>query len=172
MQGWVVGAYLTGVADSEEVFCVAADAPGWRAPGVRRFARSLAVGGSLVVVPDLWRGDTWYGEPSPTLRVKDPNYSMWLAGHPIEKASDDMAAVVTALKERGAKRISVVGMGLGAKAVVSLLAKDSEEIEACVAGALVCPLGVNTSDAAEAARARVPVLFVWGGGGMERELGG
>ena len=164
----MVGAYLVGDASAEEVVCVAADAPGWRAPDVRRFARRLAVGGALVVMPDLWRGDTWYGEPSPTARVKNAGYSEWAVGHPTEKVSSDLAAVMTALRERGAKRISVVGMGLGAGAVVNLLVSQgtTEEEEACppASAALVCPLGVDASAAAEAARSSVPVLFVWGGG--------
>jgi dienelactone hydrolase len=163
-QGWVVGAYLVGDAAAEEVVCVAADAAGWRAPGVRRFARRLAARGALVVTPDLWRGDTWYGDPSPSARESNPDFDAWAAGHPVEKIASDMAAVMTALRECGAKRVSVVGMGLGAGAVVSLLAKDAAADEACTAGAVVCPLGVAAAAAASAAAASAPVVFVWGGG--------
>lgn len=159
-----------GESSAEDVVCVAADAPGWRAPGVRRFARRLAAKGALVVTPDLWRGDTWYGEPSPAARAESEDFREWAKGHPMEKVSSDMAAVMTALRERGAKRVAVVGMGLGAGAVVSLLAKtkkrEGEGDEAGVhvhAGAVVCPVGVVPFLLGEVAKSSAPVVFVWGG---------
>ena len=167
-QGWVVGAYLVGDAEAEDVVCVAADAPGWRAPGVRRFARRLAARGALVVTPDLWRGDTWYGDPAPVDRAKNKAFKGWASGHPTEKVASDLMAVMEALLERGAKRVSVVGMGLGAGAVVHLLSRENPPAVAH-AGAVVCPIGVDAAAAAQAAAGMVPTVFVWGGGDAAAE---
>ena len=143
---------------------VAADAPGWRAPGARRFARRLAADGALVVVPDLHRGDTWYGEPSPDARAKNPDFAGWAEGHAPSRVASDVAAVIAALRERGAKRVAVVGLGMGARGVTTLLADDTDENARADAGAVVCPVGVEPEAAGRAAAAEAPVVFVWGGG--------
>mmetsp|Transcript_37958 Transcript_37958/g.94051 ORF Transcript_37958/g.94051 Transcript_37958/m.94051 type:complete len:288 (+) Transcript_37958:1366-2229(+) len=188
-EGWVVGAYLVGDPMAEEAVCIAADAAGWRAPGVRRFARKLATrGGALVVIPDLHRGDTWYGDPAPVARA-GADFDSWAAAHPAERVASDIAFVIAALRERGAKRVSVVGMGWGARAVISLLLSSLEASGAAACGggvdeergdnassantvdaaAVVCALGVDASAVAAAAKAvarakKAPLVFVWGGG--------
>ena len=153
---------------AEQAIVVAADAPGWRAPGARRFARRLAANGALVVTPDLHRGDTWYGEPSPDARAKNPDFAGWAEGHPPSRVASDVAAVITALRERGAKRVAAVGLGMGARGVTTLLAADADaDADANAradAGAVVCPIGVEPEAAGRAAAAEAPVVFVWGGG--------
>ena len=111
----MVGAYLVGDPSAADAVLVAADAPGWRAPGVRRFARLLhRASGALVVVPDLARGDTWYGDPDPAKRTREKTFAEWRGGHPAERIAADAAAVGVALRERGATRVAAVGVGMGA----------------------------------------------------------
>ena len=78
------------------------------------------------------------------------------------------AAVITALRERGAKRVAAVGLGMGARGVTTLLAADADaDADANAradAGAVVCPIGVEPEAAGRAAAAEAPVVFVWGGG--------
>jgi hypothetical protein len=115
---------LVGDPSAADAVVVAADAPGWRAPGVRRFARLLhRQSGALVVVPDLARGDTWYGDPDPAKRTKEKTFLEWRRGHPAERVAADAAAVGVALRERGATRVAAVGVGSGAGAVAALLGK-------------------------------------------------
>jgi hypothetical protein len=173
----VVGAYLVGDQSAPDAVVVAADAPGWRAPGVRRFARLLhSESNALVVVPDLARGDTWYGDPDPVKRAGDKNFEEWQRGHPAERLAADAAAVGVALRERGATRVAVVGVGTGAGAVAALLGKkasgeekksEDEETktrETMDAGAVACAVGLDAASASRAADSGVPTLFVWGGG--------
>ena len=90
----MVGAYLVGDPSAADAVLVAADAPGWRAPGIRRFARLLhRVSGALVVVPDLARGDTWYGDPDPAKRTREKTFAEWRGGHPAERIAADAAAI-------------------------------------------------------------------------------
>lgn len=186
-----MGAYLVGAADARRAIVVAADAPGWRANGARRFARRLAADGALVVTPDLWRGDTWYGDPSPAARAKTDDFREWARGHRPAKIAADLRAVVAALRERGAERVAVVGLGLGANAVANLAAAGNEageeRVEASAetaretttpassaaadrrgdahsACALVCAMDLDAVAAGETAAAKPPALFVWGGG--------
>ena len=182
----MVGAFLVGDPSAADAVVVAADAPGWRAPGVRRFARLLhRVSGALVVVPDLARGDTWYGDPDPTKRTREKTFAEWRQGHPAERAAADAAAVGVALRERGATRVAAVGVGTGAGAVAALLAKQtnlarggsegsgdgtretrdsSSAKETMDAGAVACAVDLDAATAGRAAAAGVPLLFVWGGG--------
>lgn len=185
----MVGAYLVGDPSAADAVVVAADAPGWRAPGVRRFARLLhRASGALVVVPDLARGDTWYGDPDPAKRTKEKTFLEWRRGHPAERVAADAAAVGVALRERGATRVAAVGVGSGAGAVAALLGKragkdagsgdgaarekkkneddaDGAPTDATMdAGAVACAVHLDAASAGRAAASGVPVLFVWGGG--------
>ena len=184
-----MGAYLVGDPSAADAVVVAADAPGWRAPGVRRFARLLhRASGALVVVPDLARGDTWYGDPDPAKRAREKTFAEWRRGHPAERVAADAAAVGVALRERGATRVAAVGVGSGAGAVAALLGKragkdagsgdaaarekkkneedaDDAPTEATMdAGAVACAVHLDAASAGRAAASGVPVLFVWGGG--------
>ena len=178
----MVGAYLVGDASAADAAVVAADAPGWRAPGVRRFARLLhRASGALVVVPDLARGDTWYGDPDPAKRTREKTFAEWRGGHPAERIAADAAAVGVALRERGATRVAAVGVGMGAGAVAALLGKRTNDRgsgdgpgsrtssgeptkETMDAGAVACAVDLDAASAGRAAASGVPVLFVWGGG--------
>jgi len=177
----VVGAYLVGDPSAADAVLVAADAPGWRAPGVRRFARLLhRASGALVVVPDLARGDTWYGDPDPAKRAREEAFAEWRRGSaPPERVAADAAAVGAALRERGAKRVAAVGVGTGAGAVAALLGKRASDEsagggggsggasatkETMDAGAVACAVDLDAASAGRAAASGVPVLFVWGGG--------
>jgi len=183
----VVGAYLVGDPSAADAVLVAADAPGWRAPGVRRFARLLhRASGALVVVPDLARGDTWYGDPDPAKRAREKAFAEWRRGSaPAERVAADAAAVGAALRERGAKRVAAVGVGTGAGAVAALLGKRASDEsagwgggsggggggddasatkETMDAGAVACAVDLDAASAGRAAASGVPVLFVWGGG--------
>ena len=178
----MVGAYLVGDPSAADAVLVAADAPGWRAPGVRRFARLLhRASGALVVVPDLARGDTWYGDPDPAKRTREKTFAEWRGGHPAERIAADAAAVGVALRERGATRVAAVGVGMGAGAVAALLGKRTNDRgsgdgpgsrtssgeptkETMDAGAVACAVDLDAASAGRAAASGVPVLFVWGGG--------
>ena len=187
----MVGAYLVGDPSAADAVLVAADAPGWRAPGVRRFARLLhRASGALVVVPDLARGDTWYGDPDPAKRAREKAFAEWRRGSaPAERVAADAAAVGAALRERGAKRVAAVGVGTGAGAVAALLGKRASDEsaggggssggggggggggddasatkETMDAGAVACAVDLDAASAGRAAASGVPVLFVWGGG--------
>ena len=163
-QGWVVGAYLVGDAKAPTAVVLAADAAGWRAPGVRRFARKLARDGVLVATPDLWRGDTWHGDPSPSKRG-GAAFDQWAKEHPAELAAKDMASVVTALRERGATRVACVGVGWGAGAAAAALLSGQPGVDGAIdAGAIACPLGVSVKTLARAMGGTAPCVLVWGGG--------
>ena len=188
----MVGAYLVGDPSAADAVLVAADAPGWRAPGVRRFARLLhRASGALVVVPDLARGDTWYGDPDPAKRAGEGVRGVAPGLSPPERVAADAAAVGAALRERGAKRVAAVGVGTGAGAVAALLGKRASDEsaggggggsgggggggggggddasatkETMDAGAVACAVDLDAASAGRAAASGVPVLFVWGGG--------
>ena len=148
-----MGAYLVGAADARRAIVVAADAPGWRAKGARRFARRLAADGTLVVTPDLWRGDTWYGDPSPAARAKTDDFREWARGHRPANAAADLRAVVAALRERGAERVAVVGLGLGANAVANLAAAGNEAGEEKVEASAETTRETTTPEASPASSA-------------------
>lgn len=164
----MVGAYLVGDASASTAVVLCADAPGWRAPGVRQFAELLnKESGALVVVPDLARGDTWYGDADPAARARDANFADWQKGHPPSRVARDIAAIGAALRERGAKRVCVVGVGTGAVPVAELLGrteKEKSEEPSMDAGVLACAIGLGASAASDAAASGIPTLFVWGGG--------
>lgn len=162
-----------GDARAATAVVIAADAPGWRAPGVRRFARLLHKNSNaLVVVPDLARGDTWYGDPDPAKRAGDKKFAEWQKGHPATRVAADAAAVGVALRERGATRVGVVGVGTGANAVAALLGetdknekkKSDDTRETADVGVILCPIGLDVNVASDAASSVTPTMFVWGGG--------
>jgi len=116
-----------------------------------------------VVVPDLLRGDVWQGEPAPGRRM-GAEFDAWAEGHPAGQSAGDLGAIVIALRERGAKRVSVVGMGWGAGAVEGLREGEAE----VDAAAVVCATCLDSSPAGAAmvvASTKAPLICLSGVGG-------
>ena len=119
----------------------------------RAVARRLAADGTLVVTPDLWRGDMWYGDPSPAARAKTDDFREWARGHRPAKIAADLRAVVAALRERGAERVAVVGLGLGANAVANLAAAGNKAGEEKVEASAETARETTTPEASPASSA-------------------
>ena len=145
-----------GAPDADDAVCVVPDAPGWRATGARWLARRLSESGSVVCMPDVMRGDVCSDEAA-AARDGD-SFREWAAGHQLERVVSDILAVVSALRERGARRVSLVGLGWGAKAALAAAAREGT----CDTTAAVCPEGTVPEDAIAAA-AKAPLALLWAG---------
>ena len=110
--------------------------------------------------------------PDPAKRAGDKKFAEWQKGHPATRVAADAAAVGVALRERGATRVGVVGVGTGANAVAALLGetdknekkKSDDTRETADVGVILCPIGLDVNVASDAASSVTPTMFVWGGG--------
>ncbi|KAI4304103.1 hypothetical protein MLD38_039659 [Melastoma candidum] len=117
--------YITGPPDSNLAVLLLADAFGFEAPKLRKFADRVASAGFLVVVPDFFYGDAVDPE-----NLHKFNRDAWLKSHSPDKGSEDAVRVITALKSKGVSAVGAAGFCWGGMTLAKLAGLD--ELRAAV----------------------------------------
>ncbi|KAI4342778.1 hypothetical protein MLD38_027362 [Melastoma candidum] len=111
--------YITGSPDSNLAVLLLADAFGFEAPKLRKFADRVASAGFLVVVPDFFYGDAVDPEKRHEL-----DRDAWLKSHSPDKGSEDAVRVIMALKSKGVSAVGAAGFCWGGMTLAKLAGLD------------------------------------------------
>lgn len=152
------GAYLTeevqeGSPRPARAVVLLPDATGFRGP-IRRFADRLAIFCfALVLVPDLYRGDTWSSQPIPS-----DDYATWLSGLPPQRVEGDLYDWTIYLRaDHQVRPVVLAGTGLGAELVLRALGSEARDLQ-FAAGVAIAARHVRRK---ELTRLRAPVLLLF-----------
>jgi len=104
--------YINGPDDAKSAVIVNHDLFGWKAAGCRNVVDRVAAAGHLVIMPDLFRGDSWkYGSDfSPT------NLTAFFSVNPDARVQEDIKKVCTFLKKKNITQIGIMGFCWGGRA--------------------------------------------------------
>ncbi|KAK2970919.1 hypothetical protein RJ640_007610 [Escallonia rubra] len=129
---------------------------GFEDTSTRDFAYRVACNGYNVLVPDLFRGDSWEKERPTAL------FEQWIASQKSERVAKDIATAVKWMEDEFvaagvSKKLGIIGFCFGGGRVVEVLAEDLNGY-----------FGIGISfygtriDPSVAAKVKVPVLFIAG----------
>ncbi|KAK3005812.1 hypothetical protein RJ639_017561 [Escallonia herrerae] len=129
---------------------------GFEHNSTRDFAYRVACNGYNVLVPDLFRGDSWEKDRPKAL------FEQWLASQKSERVVKDIATAVKWMVDEFvsagvSKRLGIIGFCFGGGRVVEVLAEDLDGYF----GIGVSFYGTSI-DPSVAAKVKVPVLFIAG----------